>query len=247
MSGERIGSLLVWRESEALWRYLPLAPTPQRNEAGRANVTVMEAGEMVILTIGARLAADEAELATVSEILAKQVGHSVDLGPADVTKIGASLRVRTKDDTVIELATAQPSNLPPHTAAFSAMVQGMLVNEVREALPQGRLIVRYCVGLPRTLTATAELSGPWDGLGSVDHALARGDLNLHLDSDEGASDALIKAATEAVKARAATGPPSSVPTDCSSENQTETVVAVSKTEVVESSLTLEAALADWMH
>jgi hypothetical protein len=97
------------------------------------------------------------------------------------------------------------------------------------------------------LTATAELSGPWDGGGSVDDALARGDLTLRLHCDEGASDALIQAATEAVKARAATGPPDSIPSGCPGESHRETVISVSKTEVVPTSLSLEAPLAGWMH
>jgi hypothetical protein len=40
------------------------------------------------------------------------------------------------------LATAQPANLPPYTAAFSAIVQGNQADEVKKALPQNRLIVR---------------------------------------------------------------------------------------------------------
>ena len=244
MTTERIGPLMVWHEAGEVWRYLPLAPTPQRNEVGHANVTVMDVGGMVILTIGARLQADEADLAAARTALATR--GPVDLRPASATVTAASLRLVAADKTEVELATARPSNLPPHSAAFSAMLQGDQAKAVKEALPAGRVIVRYSLALPRTLAAKVELSGLWDGLGPVDAALAVGDLGLRVTRDDGATDALVKRATERAKTEAATRLMASGGGCSPRATQSGTLVEVTETEVVQDSLTLEAGIAGWM-
>lgn len=244
MTTERIGPLMVWHEAGAVWRYLPMAPSPQRNEDGHANVTVMDVGGMVILTIGARLQAEEADLAAARTALAAK--GPVDLRPASATVTGASLRLVAADKTEVELATARPSNLPPYSAAFSAMLQGDQAKAVKEALPAGRVIVRYVLDLPRTLAATAELAGPWDGTGAVDAALARGDLQLRTVRDEGSSDALVTRATAKAKAEATTRLMTSGGGCSPTATRSGTFVEVTETEEIQDSLTLEAGIAGWM-
>jgi hypothetical protein len=245
MSVEKIGPLLVWPESDGIWRYLPLAPVPQRNEAGRPMVTVMEAGGMVMLTIGARLEATEADVVAARKMIAAKTGQAVvDLRPASVAVTGASLRLVAADKTETELAAARPSNLPPYTAAFSAMLQGDQAKAVKEALPAGRVIVRYTLDLPRRRNVTAELAGPWDGTGSVKDALARGDLRLRTMADDGASATLIKRAVDKVMAEA-DRPPQAAGGTCSTRSAT--YVEVTETETETEDLKLDAVLADWIN
>jgi hypothetical protein len=245
MTVEKIGTLLVWPESDNLWRYLPLAPVPQRNEAGRPMVTVMEAGGMVMLTIGARLEATEADLAAARKVIAAKTGQAgVDLRPATAAVTAASLRLVATDKTETELAVARPSNLPPYTAAFSAMVQGDQAQAVKDALPAGRVIVRYQLGLPRKRAVTAELAGPWDGSGRVADALARGELRLRTMADDGASEALIKRAVDKVMAEAA-HPPLGQGGTCATRSAT--YVEATETETETEDMTLDAALAGWIN
>jgi len=246
MTTQRIGSLLVWPETGALWRYLPLVPSPQRNEAGRPMVTVMEAGGMVMLTIGARLEASEPDLAAARKVLAAGRGlaeAAVDLRPGAVTVSGASLRLIAADKAETELAAARPSNLPPYSAAFSAMLQGDQAAAVKAALPAGRVVVRYAVALPRVLTAKAELAGPWDGAGTVEAALARGDLRLRTSADEGASAALLARVTAKAKAEAAS-PPLTASATCAARSAT--FVEATDSETMTETMNLEAGIAGWM-
>lgn len=240
MTGERIGNLLVWGDG-ALWRYLPLVPVPQRSEAGRAMVTVIETGGMVMLTVGARLGAEEADLAQARAALATRAAagdpRTVDLRPAEVQVDAASLVLRAADGAETDLATARPSPLPPHPAALSAMVQGDQAAAVKAALPAGRLIVRYAVTLPGLRRATAELAGTWDGrpLGA---ALERGDLSLSTRADAGASPDLVRRAVDRVMAQAARSPPATAGP---------LALSVTETEAVSEALRLEAGLADWIN
>lgn len=257
MTPERFGSLLAWPDAETpgLWRYLPAAPSAQRNEVGRANVTVMEAGGMVILTIGARLGAEESELAVARKAIATKVGGAgaaIDLRPADASVTGASLRLLAADGTETELAKARPSNLPPYSAAFSAMLQGDQAKVVKEALPAGRVIVRYDLALSQRRVATAELSGRWEGSGTVDAALTRGELKLRTTAEAGASEALIKRVVEEAKTQAAasvmrltatTGAAICAP----GATRTGTFVEVTESEAAEESLQLQAGIAGWMN
>jgi hypothetical protein len=251
MTAERIGTLMVWQGAGAIWRYLPLSPTPQRNEAGRANVTVMDAGGMVMLTIGARLQADEAELAAARKLIAGRAGLSeaqVDLRPAEASVTAASLRLIAPGHGETELATARPSNLPPYATAFSAMLQGDRAAAVKAALPAGRVVVRYEVALPRTLAASAGLSGPWDGTGSVEDALARGDLELRTARDAGASEALFQRVVDKAKAEAGSARPKPAADDVCAPGarRSATFAEVIETEIVEERLSLEAGIAGWM-
>jgi hypothetical protein len=258
MTTERIGTLLVWPAGNGLWRYLPLMPSPQRNEAGQPNVTVIEAGGMVMLTIGARLQASEAELAAVRQAIARKAGlapTAVDLRPGDASVSSASLRLIATDKSETQLAAARPSNMPPYAAAFSAMLQGDQALAVKAALPAGRVVVRYDVTLPGTRAATAELSGPWDGAGTVEAAIARGDLRLHTVAEDGASEALINRTVEKAKAEAASRSVSGAATTgfaapggaCApAATRAGTFVEVTQTEVVQDNLTLEAGIAGWM-
>lgn len=257
MTAERFGPLLAWPDADTpgLWRYLPVAPSAQRNEAGRANVTVMEAGGMVMLTIGARLGAEEAELAAAKKAIAVKAGAaeaSIDLRPATASVTAASLRLVAADGVETELAKARPSNLPPYSAAFSAMLQGDQAKAAKAALPAGRVIVRYDLILSRRREVTVELSGRWEGTGTVETALAKGELKLRTTAEAGVSEALVKKAVDRAKAEAAASilrvaAPTGAAICAPGATRTGTFVEVTESEAAEESLQLQAGIAGWIN
>ncbi len=248
--GERFGAVWAWPETGGAWRYLPCAPSPQRGDSGRANVTVMEAGGMVMLTVGARLAVDEAGLAAARGAIAarlKVAETAVDLRPAEALVTAASLRIAGGG----ELATARPSNLPPYSTAFSAMLSGDAAAAAKAALTAGRLIVRYEVSLSKRLVARATVRGDWTGEGSLDAALETARLVIRIEADDGASEALVarvmrRARQEAQDAASRTG------REVNTNNCSPDAVAagleidVTDTEVVPQVLVLEGDVAGWI-
>lgn len=257
LPGKRYGTLNAWRDpaTPGLWRYLPDAPTAQRAPSGRAQVTVMDVGDMLMLTVGAALAADEAELAAARAGIAGEAGGSpadIDLRPADVSVRGASLLLAVQGAAPVELASARPSALAPHSAAFSAMLQGDRARQARSAMKsgKGRLSVRYDIDLPATRTATARLVGDPTGITDVEPAIESGRLTLSMRCDEGASQALqaearAGVAGEASKllarldATASAGPPA--------DRRTANLEAeVTRSEAAPIALSLEADVTGWL-
>jgi hypothetical protein len=197
LPGKHYGTLTVWRDTATpgLWRYLPDAPTAQRGAGGRAQVTVMDVGEMLMLTVGANLTPSEADLATAKAGIAADAGGKpadIDLRPADLSIRGASLVLSVQGAAPVELARAQPSPLAPHSAAFSAMLQGDRAKQAKGVMKsgKGRLTVRYDIDVPATRTATARLSGDPTGVTDIEPAIDSGQLMLSLECDKGASEAL---------------------------------------------------------
>lgn len=210
LPGKRYGTVNVWRDPATpdLWRYLPAAPTAQRAASGRAQVTVMDVGDMLMLTVGAALAPGEAELAAAKAGIAAAAGGKpadIDLRPADLSVRGASLLLTVQGAAPVELASARPSALPPHSAAFSAMLQGDRAKQAKSAMKsgKGRLSVRYDIDLPATRAATAKLAGDPTGVTDIEPAIESGQLMLSMQCDEGASQALQAQAREEVAKEAA--------------------------------------------
>ena len=206
LPGTRFGVLMAWPDptTPGRWRYLPLAPSPQRNEAGRASLTVLEAGETLILTVGAELAASVTELAAAGAAIAKETGAAVELRVADVTVRAAHLLLTDADGAEALIAAAGPSTLPPYGGVFSAMLQGDAGRAVKAALSggTGKMSVRYDVILGQTRSVTASVKGRWSGTGPIDAALHAGAVTLAVRADDGASQALIASVVGRVKAQA---------------------------------------------
>ncbi|MGV8989552.1 MAG: hypothetical protein ACOH2H_25365 [Cypionkella sp.] len=205
LPGKRYGTLQAWPDPAAppvvsgRWRYLPLSPAPQRDQAGRAQITAMEVGDMLMLTLGTGLSATPADLTAAQAAIAAELGlkpDQIDLRPADATATSAKL-VLVDGLTETEVAAARPSPVSPYPAAFSAMLTGDNAKAVKAAMQGqgGRLMVRYDLDLTRSRKATATLQGDWSATSkgdknNIDEALKAGDLTLTLTADEGASDAL---------------------------------------------------------
>lgn len=263
--GKRYGALHAWQDGDG-WSYLPAAASPQRNPAGRAQLTVVETGGMLMLTLGASLTATEDQLAEAQAAIAAGGGPDagqVRLRPANVRPRGASLTFTPADGSPVELARAQPSALPPHGAAFSAMLHGGQARAVSAAMKDGtgRLEVTYDMDLSATRAATARLTGDPGDAGDLTAALAAGDLTLTLDADAGASDQLRADARQrvmdeaarmlAMRPRPAAQQPS--PFGCDSTPDTTRTTTtnaidahVTRTEPVPLAVKVSANVADWL-
>jgi hypothetical protein len=257
LPGKHYGTLNVWRDpaTPGLWRYLPDAPTAQRAASGRAQVTVMDVGDMLMLTVGAALAPSEADLATAKAGIAAEAGAKpadIDLRPADLSVRGASLVLSVQGAAPVELASARPSALAPHSAAFSAMLQGDRAKQAKSAMKsgKGRLSVRYDIDLPATRAATARLSGDATGITDIEPAIESGQLTLSMQCDDGASAALQAEAREEVAREAAkllarfdTAPEASSDRDHQAANLE---AEVTRTEPAPIALSLEADVGRWL-
>jgi len=264
LPGKAYGPVNAWPDpvTPGRWRYLPHAPTPQRSEGGKAQVTAIEAGDMLMLTIGTSLSISEAEHAAAVARIAAETGAKpadVDLRPADATVSGAVLTLTVDGAEPIELATAQPSPLAPFPAAFSAMLQGDRAKQANAALKsgKGRLGVRYDVALAGARSATAELSGDPSGIDDIEGAIGSGKLKLLLSGDADASETLkadvrrrvIEEASSQLARRGTPDAPESAPSDYGAAVTTATATLAAhatRTESVPVKLKLEANVADWM-
>ena len=264
LPGKAYGLLNAWPDptTPGRWRYLPHTPTPQRGDGGRVQITALEVGEMLMLTLGTSLSITEAErTATVAKIAA-EIGvkpADVDLRPADASVGGAALTLTLDGAEPVELATAKPSPLAPFPAAFSAMLQGDRAKQANAALKEGRgrLGVRYDVVLNATRTAVAELRGDPRGVSDIEAAVGDGTLKLLLSGDADASDALRaevrrKVMDEASGQLARIAPNPSL-LNLKPDYGTTTTTAsaaldvhVTRSEPVSIPLRLEANVADWM-
>ncbi len=266
--GERFGTVWAWPETDGIWRCLPVAPSPQRNEAGRASMTVIEAGGMLMLTLGAEIAVSEADLARIQAEIAGKSGMDaslVKLKPAEITVTAASLVLTAADGTEVTLATARPSSFPPYPAAFTAMLQGEAALPLKDALKGtgGTVSVRYDVAWMITRAATAVIKGQWSGDGGLDAALDRAELAVVVTADDGASPDLIQKAVLRVKAQAGEmlarmqPPPATVTASPSTGKgprgamsaRVETIdvdAATTETETVAQALRLQGDIADWV-
>ena len=81
LPGKRYGTLQAWPDPAdaarpaTRWRYLPLAPAPQRTPAGGPRqVTMIEAGGVLMLTVGAMLGASEDALAATRAAIGAEAG-----------------------------------------------------------------------------------------------------------------------------------------------------------------------------
>ena len=229
LPGKRYGAIHAWPEptgeaKATRWRYLPAAPTPQRNPAGKPQVTMIDAGGVLMLTIGASLGADEATLAAARAQIAAETGQpaqAIELRPAEVGVKRAVLEFAPGAGAPRQLAQATPSPVAPYPSAFSAVLQGDAAAETKAALASGggRVRVRYEIDLPAERTVTARVEGEWtDDDRDVQALLSSGKLAFAVEADAGASDNLVAAArAEAVRAaqetiaRMATGPDPDAP------------------------------------
>lgn len=257
LPGKRYGTLNVWRDpsTPGLWRYLPDAPTAQRAPSGRAQVTVMDVGDMLMLTVGASLAPSNADLATAKAGIAADAGAKpadIDLRPADLSVRGASLVLSVQGAAPVELASARPSPLAPHSAAFSAMLQGDRAKQAKSAMKsgKGRLSVRYDIDLPATRAATAKLVGDPIGITEIEPAIESGQLTLSMECDEGASATLrAEAREEVAKAAAKLLARFDTASDASSDRDQRAAnlqAEVTRTEPAPIALSLEADVTGWL-
>lgn len=273
MPGKRYGALHAWSDG-AIWRYLPDTPVPQRGPDGRLQLTAVEAGDMLMLTLGTSLTASDVQLSDARAAIAAETGgkaEAIDLRPADATPSGATLNLTLEGKTSVELARANPSPVAPYPAAFSAMLRGDQAKQANAALRAGtgRLEVIYNLDLATTRAVTARVAGHPGKHRDVDAALAAGDLELSYEADEGASDALKADARSRVldevsrllsrfEAPAAAPklnierPEDDEPTDFGPGISPEVVTAaaidahVTRTEPAPRSLRLVANVADWL-
>jgi hypothetical protein len=194
MPGKRYGALHAWQDGDS-WYYLPDAASPQRDGNGRAQLTAIETGGMLMLTLGTSLTATEDQLQEARAAIAaaaKPVAGEVRLRPANAMPRGAKLTFTPDGGETIELARAQPSALAPHSAAFSAMLRGDQASAVSAAMKggTGRLGVVYDMEIAATRSATARLEGDPGDAPDLDAALEAGALTLSLDADADASESL---------------------------------------------------------
>lgn len=192
--GKRYGSLYAWPDGDA-WSYLPVTPSPQRGPDGRIQLTAVEAGDMLMLTLGTSLTVSEADLAEAQAAITAGAGpkaEPVRLRAASATPRGATLTLTLDGGTPVEVARANPSPLPPYSAAFSAMLRGDQAKQANAALKDGsgKLEVAYDLELAATRSVTARVTGDPQGIEDVEAALAAGDLTLLFEADPGVSDAL---------------------------------------------------------
>lgn len=254
LPGKQYGTLNVWRDpaTPGLWRYLPDAPTAQRAASGRAQVTVMDVGDMLMLTVGAALSPSDSDLATAKAGIAADAGAKpadIDLRPADLSVRGATLLLTVQGAAPVELASARPSALAPHSAAFSAMLQGDKAKQAKSAMKsgKGRLSVRYDIDLPATRAATAKLVGDPTGITDIEPAIESGQLTLSMQCDEGASKALqAEAREEVAKEAAKLLARFEVPTEPSDERAANLEAEVTRTEPAPLALQLEADITNWL-
>lgn len=194
MPGKRYGALHAWFDG-SVWRYLPNSPAPQRNADGRAQLTAVEAADMLMLTLGTSLTASDAHLSEAREAISAETGgkaDAIDLRPADATPRGATLTLALDGQEPIELARANPSPLAPYTAAFSAMLRGDQAKQANAAMKDGtgRLEVTYDLDLPMERSVTARIEGEPGKARDVETALETGELTLAFEVDAGASSGL---------------------------------------------------------
>ena len=192
--GKRYGAIYAWLEGDS-WFYLPAAASPQRGPNGRAQITAVEAGGMLMLTLGTSLSVSEQQLDEAKAAITAEAGVAaapVQLRPADVRPVGAVLTFTPDGGTPVELARANPSALPPYSAAFSAMLRGDQATSVNAAMKggTGKLEVVYNLNLSGVIAVTARLKGEPGASKDLETALAMGKLTLTLHADAGASDNL---------------------------------------------------------
>lgn len=210
LPGRRLSTLQVWPdEDEPLrWRYLPMQPRVQKAGSGRASFTLIDAGGMVMLTLGAELAPSEDALFIARDAVAKDLGvepDKIDLRPAEATATAAELILISAPGAGEKtIARARPSPLPPHPAAFSAMLAGDAGVELTSALAggTGKLVVRYALTLPGQHAATATIRGDWADDEPIDAALDAARLHFDLTADAGASADLMARVTDLARAAA---------------------------------------------
>ncbi|WP_423603677.1 hypothetical protein [Sphingomonas sp. MS122] len=194
--GKRFGALYAWPDGDA-WSYLPAGPSPQRGPDGRAQLTAVEAADMLMLTLGTALTVSEADLAEAQAAIAIAAGAGPEAEPvrlraANATPRGATLTLTIEGEAPVEVARANPSPLAPYSAAFSAMLRGDRAKQANAALKDGsgKLEVAYDLELAATRSVTARVTGDPDGIDDVEAAIAAGDLTLMFEADPGVSDAL---------------------------------------------------------
>jgi hypothetical protein len=130
-----------WRRRDATTvEYLPTEPAPECDAQGVPQVTVVQAGELAFVTVGARWDPPAEALERLRDRLAADAGAAPRLAPPALDMEGAELLL---GDEVI--ATSSTSGIAPYTAAFSATVEGNAGERAGAALrgERGRLAVRY--------------------------------------------------------------------------------------------------------
>lgn len=253
LPGKTYGAISAWPDPDApgRWRYLPQSPGPQRGQTGHAHITAVEAGDVLMLSIGTVLAASEPELAAAKTAIARETGvaeAAIDLRPAEAEISGATLILAAQGAAPVELASARPSPVPPYPAAFSAMLQGDRAKQANAAikLGEGRLSVRYAVRLLATRGVTARLKGHAEAGTDLKSALDSGSIELVVTADDGASDAL-KADARARVIDAASAQLARLAPNGGYDNAAANLDAVvTRTEPAPVPLDLEADVAGWM-
>ena len=227
LPGFVIDGIQVWPDSDVhddakpnVWRWLPGAPTAQPGPDGKAQMSLMDTGQMVMLQLGAQLSAPQTTLDGLSKQIAAKSGVDVSgilLMPATVTITKAAV-LAGPPDARQEVCTARPSNMVPFLTAFSAMLTGEMSKAVLAALggTKERMLLRYEGTVALVASADASLSGDLtqalpDIEAPADDAAARaviaglvksGSLKWSRSADAAASDALKTRTDDAALERA---------------------------------------------
>ena len=133
------------------YRYTPLAATVARDNAGRAQISLIKAGTFAMLNCTTMWGVTGAALEVARAKLAAQLRlaepSQVTLTPAPVEVGPVELLLGDGSGRFDTLLTAQSSGMPPYSAAFSATLTEAQRTSVEKALggERGFLAVRYSV------------------------------------------------------------------------------------------------------
>ena len=170
LPGFIMDGLQVWPDADVqeagkpnVWRWMPGLPSAQQGPDGRAQISLMDTGQMVMLQLGAQWSAPQATLEGLSKHIANKLGVEVSgilLMPATLT-ITKAVVFAGSPDMRQEICTARPSNMLPFMTAFSAMLTGETSKAALAALSgtKERLVLRYEGTVALSASADASLAG----------------------------------------------------------------------------------------
>jgi hypothetical protein len=225
LPGFDLDGIRAWPEpgQPGLWRWLPGAPSPQLGPDGCKQISILDAGGLTMLQLGARWSAEQAVLDALPRRIAAAAGGGLDpsaitLSPADLS-IGRVVLLLGPAGALAEAAVAHPSDAPPYAAALSAALTGDKAEAAKAALAggKGRMLVRYEAAVRIATSAEASLSGdlaealpglatPDDDAAAItalDGLLAAGTVQMRVVADDRASSDLRARAESAVRERGA--------------------------------------------
>jgi hypothetical protein len=213
LPGFDVDGIRVWEDaaSPGTWYWLPGAPTPLLNADGRAQADLIEAGELLFVTIGARWTVPAAELEALPRQIAQRLGDtdpaSLNLVPAP-TKVTRVEVLQEQDGTTTVLATGKASGFGSNDASLALSLQGDQARRFKDAAhgSGGHVFIQYQIEVeaPRWARATLRGSVPppangeasGDASASIREALSRGALEWTRTAAPDASAELRAAAEE---------------------------------------------------